>query len=58
MQCPFLSLLRGRIDFDGVSFAYRPSEPVLHDIELTVMAWGGSRGSCRPERGGPGRPRS
>mgnify|MGYP000847453084 CR=1 FL=1 len=27
----------GRIDFDCVSFAYRPSEQVLHDIELTVM---------------------
>lgn len=29
--------VEGRIDFDGVRFAYRPSEPVLHDIELTVM---------------------
>jgi len=29
--------VEGRIDFDGVSFAYRPCEPVLHDIELTVM---------------------
>ncbi len=29
--------VEGRIDFDSVSFAYRPCEPVLHDIELTVM---------------------
>jgi subfamily B ATP-binding cassette protein MsbA len=26
-----------RIDFDGVSFAYEPGEPVLHNIDLTVM---------------------
>ncbi|NLA07227.1 MAG: ABC transporter ATP-binding protein, partial [Firmicutes bacterium] len=25
--------VEGRIDFDSVSFAYRPCEPVLHDIE-------------------------
>jgi subfamily B ATP-binding cassette protein MsbA len=29
--------VEGRIDFDSVSFAYRPHEPVLHGIELTVM---------------------
>ena len=29
--------VEGRIDFDGVSFAYRGDDEVLHDIELTVM---------------------
>ena len=34
---PLPEPVEGRVDFDSVSFAYRPSEPVLHDIELTVM---------------------
>lgn len=34
---PIPEPVEGRIDFDGVSFAYRRDEPVLHDIELTVM---------------------
>ena len=29
--------IEGRIDFDSVSFEYRTDEPVLHDIEFTVM---------------------
>jgi ATP-binding cassette subfamily B protein len=28
--------LSGRIAFDGVHFAYRPGQPILHDIALTI----------------------
>jgi ATP-binding cassette subfamily B protein len=30
--------LEGRIEFEGVEFAYRPGEPVLHDVSFTVEA--------------------
>jgi ATP-binding cassette subfamily B protein len=29
---------RGLVEFDGVSFAYRPDEPVLHDVSFRIDA--------------------
>jgi ATP-binding cassette, subfamily B, bacterial MsbA len=30
--------LRGAVAFEGVSFAYRPGEPVLHDVSVSIPA--------------------
>lgn len=35
---PALAVERGEIEFEGVTFEYRPGEPVLRDISLTAEA--------------------
>jgi len=31
-----LQLINGGVEFDGVSFSYRPDRPILHDVSFTI----------------------
>jgi ATP-binding cassette, subfamily B, bacterial len=37
-DAPDLPPINGRISLDGITFSYRPGEPVLHDIRLDIAA--------------------